>query len=71
MTLQFTVVLAFKANSAISGRERQFEPSETLLCDTGQNSENVTIEVDKSLFLVERRTLEACCKFKNEGAPFF
>jgi hypothetical protein len=71
MTLPFTVVRAFNANSAISSRERRFEPGETLLCDTGQTGAIVTIEVDKSLFLIGRPTFETCCKFKNEGAPFF
>jgi hypothetical protein len=71
MTLQFSVVQAFKAKSAISGRERQFEPGETLLADSGQTGPNATIEVDKSLFLVKRSVFETCCTFKNEGAPFF
>ena len=72
MTRAFSVVRPFKATNAISGREREFKPGETLLSDPGQGDGNVTIEIEKSLFVVERSIFEACCKRKNDGAtPFF
>jgi hypothetical protein len=58
--------------NAISGRERAFKPGETLLSDSGHSDGTVTIEMDKSLFVVERSIFETCCKRSNEGAtPFF
>ena len=72
MTRAFSVVHAFNATNAISGRQREFKPGETLLCDPGQADGTVTIEIQKSLFLVERSIFETCCKWKNDGAaPFF
>jgi hypothetical protein len=74
MTLLYEVVKPFKATTAISGRERCFEPGETFSCDSARPGENVVIEVDVSseaalLFLVDRATFKACCEWKNEGAP--
>ena len=71
MTLKFEVLRPFVARHAISGRDYRFEPGQTILCDTGQNGEIMTIEVDTALFLVERPIFKECCKFKNEGSPIF
>jgi hypothetical protein len=68
-TRQFSVVQAFKATGAISGRERQLKPGDTLLSDTPQTESMVTIEFDKSFFLVERAIFQACCKWENVGGP--
>lgn len=69
MTLLYGVIRPFKAMTAISGRERQFQLGETFLYDTGQAGTTVTIEADKSLFLVERSIFETYCTFKGEFAP--
>jgi hypothetical protein len=69
MTRAYSVVHAFKATNAISGREREFKPGETLLSDRNQTNGNVTIEIDRSFFVVEQPIFEACCKWKNEGGP--
>jgi len=71
MTLLYSVIQPFKAMTPISGRERQFQPGETFLYDTGQTGAIITIEVDKSLFLVDRSIFETCCTFKGESAPPF
>jgi hypothetical protein len=68
-THQFSVVRAFKATSVISGRERQLKPRDTLLSDTPQIESMVTLELDKSFFLVERAIFQACCKWENVGGP--
>jgi hypothetical protein len=70
MTLAYSVVEAFKARSAISGRERQFKPGETLLSEAKKSGPTVTIEFDHSFFVIDRSVFEACCVFKNEGAGF-
>jgi hypothetical protein len=71
-TGSFSVVHSFKATNMISGREREFMPGETLLSYPGQPDGTVTIEIEKSLFAVERSIFEACCKWKNDGAaPLF
>jgi len=41
------------------------------LCDSGQRGATVTIEIESSLFLIDRTTLEACCEFKNEGPGLY
>jgi hypothetical protein len=71
MVLEYMVTRPFTATSAISGRERQFEPGDSFLCDSGQSGATVTIEVDLSLFLIDRKTFETCCKFMNEGIGFY
>jgi hypothetical protein len=71
MVFEYTVTRPFTATSAISGRERQFEPGDSFLCDFGQSGATVAIEVDLSLFLIDRRTFETCCKFNSEGQGFY
>jgi hypothetical protein len=71
MVLEYTVTRPFTATSAISGRDRQFEQGDSFLCDSGQSGATVTIEIDLSLFLIDRRTFETCCKFKWEGQGFY
>jgi hypothetical protein len=70
MTLPFTVLKTFTATSPISGRERLFEPGDTLICDTGQTGATLTFEFETSVFLVDRSTFKRCCIFKNEGVLF-
>jgi hypothetical protein len=70
MPQKYIVTRPFKATSAISGREREFKPGDWFLCDSGQRGETITIEVDLSLLLIDRKTFETCCKFKNEGELF-
>jgi hypothetical protein len=65
------VVRQFRAKSAISGVEHEFEPGDAILCESGQTGATVTIEADKSFFLVDRQTFETSCVSKNEGTPFF
>jgi len=55
----------FNAKAAISGRMRQFQPGETFLCDPSQTGPIVVIEADEFLFLIERPTFEACCRFQG------
>jgi hypothetical protein len=69
MTLPFKVIRSFKATYAISGREHEFKPGDVISCDTGQAGQTVTIEVDNTLFLVDRPTFSSSCIFKNEGPP--
>jgi hypothetical protein len=72
MTRAFTVVQPFKAENAISGREREFKPGEKLISDSAKGEMIVTIEFEKSLFVVERSIFQACCKWMNDGAsPIF
>ncbi len=47
-----------KRINVISGRERAFKPGETFLSDSGQSDGSVTIEMDKSLFVIERSIFE-------------
>jgi hypothetical protein len=61
MKVPFLVVTAFKATAAISGREQLFEPGDTFVCELGQNGEVVTIEVNHTLFPINRSTLDDCC----------
>jgi hypothetical protein len=67
MTLQYDVVNAFEATTAVSSRKRRFEPGDVVTCDSGQGSPNVIIEADMSLYLVERSIFKACCRFRNDG----
>jgi hypothetical protein len=67
MTNPYSVIKTFRATTAISGRERQFEPGETVLCDPALPGETVIVEADEFLFVVDRATFNACCKWKNEG----
>ena len=69
MTLQYSVNRPFKAMTAVSGRERHFQPGETLLFDTGQTGATVTIEAEKTVFLVDHSVFETCCTFKGEFTP--
>ena len=69
MTLLYKVNRPFKAMAAVSGRERHFQPGETFLYDTGQTGATVTIEVDKTLFLVDHSVFETCCTFKGDFTP--
>jgi len=55
--------------TAVSGRERHFQPGETFLYHTGQTGATITIEVDKTLFLVDHSVFETCCTFKGEFTP--
>jgi len=68
MEHKYSVIQAFKATEPISGRERQFGPGEIVLFHTGQAGSTITIEVDSSLYLVERSIFKTCCRFKNEGS---
>jgi hypothetical protein len=63
----YSVIRAFKATSPISGLERQFKPSDTLICETGQDGATVTFEFDQAFYLVELLTFKSCCVWKNEG----
>jgi hypothetical protein len=65
------VIRPFRVMAGISGRERQFLPSETLVCDPALSGETIIIEADGFLLLVDRATFKACCKWKNEGQPIF
>jgi hypothetical protein len=67
----YDVVRAFEATAPISGRKRRFEPGEVIAYEMGQAGPTVTIEVDASLFLVDRSTFETCCKFKNASTSGF
>ena len=68
MTLCYIVTQRCTATSAISGRERLFEPGDKFYCDNGQHGATLTIELESSLYLMEWSTFETgCCKFKNEG----
>jgi len=71
MTGAYNVVQAFKATNIFSGSEREFKLGETVLSDTRQADGMVTIEIDKSFFVVERSIFEVSCKWRNEGAAFF
>jgi hypothetical protein len=68
MTQPYDVILAFEATAPISSRKRRFEPGDVIEYDLGQRGPTVTIEVDASLFLVDRTTFKTCCKFRNQGA---
>jgi hypothetical protein len=61
----------FLGTNAISGRVRRFKLGETLVCDAQSRGgdASVTLEIDATLFLVERSIFKKCCVFKNEGAP--
>jgi hypothetical protein len=63
----YSVVQAFTAKTAISGRERQFHTDETFVCDPARPGASVVLEKDGYLYLVDRVTFKACCKWKNEG----
>jgi hypothetical protein len=69
MTNPYSVVKAFRTTTAISGRERQFKPGDTFLCDAALPGETVIVEADEFLFIVDRATFNAYCKWKNEGMP--
>lgn len=71
MLLQYSVVQQFIAKRPISGAEREFQPGETLFCDTSQKGATVTIEFEKSPFIVDRVVFNDCCEIKNEGSAFF
>jgi hypothetical protein len=71
METLYKVIRPFKAMTGISGRERQFLLGETFVCDPALPGETITIEADEFLFLVDRATFKTCCKWKNEGQPFF
>jgi hypothetical protein len=58
----------FKTTTAISGRERRFQPGESFVCDPALPGETVIIRADEFFFLVDRATFIACCKWKNEGS---
>jgi hypothetical protein len=63
MITSFNVVRAFEATEPISGRKRRFEPGDVIAYEMGQDGPTVTIEADKSLFLLDRSTFKACCEF--------
>jgi hypothetical protein len=65
----YVAVRPFTATTAISGRERQFQPGETFVCDAALPGDDAIIETDEFLFLVDRATFRACCIWKNEGVP--
>jgi hypothetical protein len=65
----YSVIKPFRAITAISERERNFQPGETFVCDPSQPGESIIIETDEFLFFVDRPTFKACCKWKNEGMP--
>jgi hypothetical protein len=67
----YEVIRPFKAMAGISGRERQFLPGETFICDRALPGETIIIDADEFLFLADRATFKACCKSKNEGQPIF
>ena len=50
----YIVVQQFGTTAALSGRERQFLPGETLFCDPALSGETVIIEGDEFLFLTDR-----------------
>ena len=63
----FDVVHPFKAANVFSGREREFKSGEIVSSESGLNSETVTIEIENSFFVIERSTLDACCKRRTDG----
>jgi hypothetical protein len=67
MMQPYDVIRAFEATAPISGRKRRFKPGDEIAYDMGQRGPMVTIEVDASLFLVDKTTFKTCCKFKNVG----
>ena len=69
MMLRYDVIQAFVATNPISKREHEFRSGDTFECDSGQTDDMVTIEFERSLWLVKRATFESCCKWKNEGLP--
>jgi hypothetical protein len=69
MKFRFSVVRPFKAVRPISGTERQFEPGEFVVRDTGQHGETIALEFEGSLFTVERSVFDECCRLKLETGP--
>jgi len=64
----FSVVYAFRATHVVSGRVRDFNPGETLLSDTRRTDWIAIVEIEQSLFEVERSIFEDSCKRKNDRA---
>ena len=70
MTLAYSVTREFYGTNAISGRVRRFKLGETLACDVNQSSDaHVTLEIDSTLFLVERSIFDTCCVYNYVGGP--
>ncbi len=66
MTLAYEVFAPFVATEAASGKERKFQPGETVLYDDSQREPTVTIEFQDSQFLLDSSTFEQCCKFRDQ-----
>jgi hypothetical protein len=71
MMQPYDVIRTFEATAPISGRRRRFEPGDVIAYEMGQRGPTVTIEVDASLFLVDRTIFKTCCKFKNAGGSAY
>jgi hypothetical protein len=71
MKQPYDVVRAFEATAPISGRKRRFDPGDEIAYEMSQRGPTVTIEVEASLFLVDRETFKKCCKFKNVGGSAY
>jgi hypothetical protein len=69
VTLPYLVTRTFEATHAISGRQHRFLPGDTLLCDTGQTGQTITIQFEESFLIVEHSTFKSSCIWKNEGVP--
>jgi hypothetical protein len=67
MNQAFSVIKKFEAKEPISGRDHQFELGDRILCDTGQEGPTIAIELEWSLFFLERSVFKDCCRWKNEG----
>ena len=67
MTLAYEVFAPFVAADAISGKQRKFEPGETVLYDDTQRDPTVSIAFGDDEFLLDSSTFEQCCKFRDQS----
>jgi hypothetical protein len=67
MVSGYIVVQPFQAVKPFSGAERQFVPGEEFSCDSGQHGESVTIEFDRTLYVIDHTILKNCCRLHIGG----
>ncbi len=51
----------FEAANPISGRRRRVQPGELFFADLWQQGQMIVVELDESLWLLDRDTFERCC----------
>jgi hypothetical protein len=51
----------FEVTSPVSGRKRRTMPDDIFFVELLQHGPTVTIQIDESLWLVERTIFEQCC----------